>query len=273
MKSKRAASSFALALSVVLLVLACQPPPDDLDPVADISLQEIERGSKIFHVQCARCHGFNGAGSSAPTLQRAMLEHAKDDESLRHIIQFGIPGTEMPGSWVLTPPDIQSLAAYVRSLGKVEQKQVAGDAVAGKLIYLGKGGCPACHMIDGDGGSLGPDLSRVGARQSADFMQRTLLEPGFFKKPEEVSNTASGFVYNLVHEVKTNTGREILGMRVNEDAFTLQLRDAENNLHSLRKSELTEVNKIYGKSLMPSVKNSLSDKEAEDLLAYLVSLK
>jgi len=256
-----------------LVMFGCKPIEEDLVASGPATTEEIDRGSNIFHVQCARCHGFEGAGSSAPSLQRSSLEHATTDEMLQYIIKNGIPGTEMPGSWVLTPPDVHSVAAYVKSLGAVEQEEPTGDLAAGKLIYLGKGGCPACHIIDGEGGSLGPDLSRVGVRQSAEFIKRSLLEPGFFKKADVVANTASGFVHNLMLRVKTKSGQQITAMRINEDAFNLQLRDAENNYYSLRKKDLLEVEKMYETSLMPSVKNTLSENELEDLVAYLVSRK
>jgi len=36
-----------------------------------------------------------------------------------------------------------------------------GDERRGESLYR-KNGCPSCHMIDGKGGKLGPDLSRIG---------------------------------------------------------------------------------------------------------------
>ena len=74
-------------------------------------------------------------------------------------------------------------------------------------------------------------------------------------------------------EVITKGGKRYTGMRVNEDAFTLQLRDAQNQFYSFRKMDLVKMTKLYEKSLMPSVVGIFSETEIEDLLAYLVSLK
>lgn len=257
---------------------ACQPTvqeaaimPEKVD-ISSLTESELEKGFHLFKLQCARCHGMEGSGGNAPSLRRQNLVHAPDDLSLMTIIQGGIPGTEMPGTWLLTPPDVRLVAGYVRSLGKVKQVEVPGDQAAGKLLYEEKGACKLCHIVNGDGGSLGPDLSRVGGKRSAEFLRKMLLEPGFYKKEGEVANTANGFVQNLIFTVKTKAGKVVTGMRVNEDAFTLQLRDAANQFYSFQKKDLVEMKKEYEKSLMPSVKEVLSASEIDDLVAYLVSL-
>jgi mono/diheme cytochrome c family protein len=62
------------------------------------------------------------------------------------------------------------------------------------------------------------------------------------------------------------------GARVNEDTFTIQLRDSNNELHSYRKADLRQVEKEFGKSAMPSFKDRLSASDVNDLVAYLSSL-
>ena len=46
---------------------------------------------------------------------------------------------------------------------RAAQLVVAGDRDLGKQLFFGKGRCSGCHMIRGQGGLLGPDLSNVGA--------------------------------------------------------------------------------------------------------------
>ena len=62
-------------------------------------------------------------------------------------------------------------------------------------------------------------------------------------------------------------------IRVNEDPFTIQLRDPANRFHSFRKSDTKAIEKEFGKSLMPSYRGRLTDAETEDLVAYLASLR
>jgi hypothetical protein len=60
---------------------------------------------------------------------------------------------------------------------------------------------------------------------------------------------------------------------VNEDTQSLQLRDLSGTLHSYWKDELGEINYLFGKTPMPSVRALLNDAELNDLIAYLTTLR
>ncbi|MBI3263313.1 MAG: hypothetical protein HYZ58_09185 [Acidobacteria bacterium] len=81
-----------------------------------------------------------------------------------------------------------------------------------------------------------------------------------------------GFAEYLPVRVVTTDGREVRGMRVNEDSFTIQVRDARNRYHSFRKGDLRRLEKEFGTSLMPSYKDRLAGSDADDLVAFLASL-
>ena len=73
--------------------------------------------------------------------------------------------------------------------------------------------------------------------------------------------------------VITNDGRQLTGIRLNEDAFSIQIRDLSNQFHSFWKTELTDLTKEPGRSPMPSFRGRLSAEEIENLIAYLESLQ
>ena len=73
--------------------------------------------------------------------------------------------------------------------------------------------------------------------------------------------------------VVTRDGTRLSGLRVTEDAFTLQLRDATGRPHSLRKQALTLIDRRFGESIMPAVAGSLLPSELDDLVAYLSRLR
>jgi putative heme-binding domain-containing protein len=67
-------------------------------------------------------------------------------------------------------------AAYVRTLGRVPAAPVAGDARRGAAVYESSG-CTACHTIDGRGGILGPELTRIGALRGPRYLLEALVKP------------------------------------------------------------------------------------------------
>jgi putative heme-binding domain-containing protein len=157
---------------------------------------------------------------------------------------------------------MRQTAAYVRSLGKVPARPVPGNPARGAEIYRGKGNCAACHSIQGEGGVTGPDLAGIAARRSAAYLRESLVNP----------EAALPDGYLLV-TVVTKNGQRVTGRRVNEDSFSIQIRDDSGRSHSFWKYDLAQVDKQRGKSPMPSYKGQLSEDELTDLVAYLVSLK
>lgn len=75
----------------------------------------------------------------------------------------------------------------------------------------------------------------------------------------------------LVVRANARSGGEVRGIRVDEDAFWIHLRDAPGALHVLEKKDLTEVRREQTGTLMPSYSATLTARELDDLVAYLVT--
>lgn len=233
-----------------------------------------ESGEAIFHTYCAPCHGANGEGGRGANLRARRLAHAPDDAALAAVIANGIPGTQMPATR-MTAEESAALVAYVRGLGRSQTAAVAGDAANGQRLFEAKGKCFGCHTVGARGGRLGPDLTDIGARRGPAYLRTALVDP----QAEVPENFASyrKLIYTpdnfLWVRVVTHDGKQIAGVRVDEDTFTIQIRDARDRLYSFRKGELRELHKDWGKSPMPSYKGVFSDAELQDLVAYLASLQ
>lgn len=222
---------------------------------ADLAL-----GKKIFAGRCAGCHGPAGDGGKGANLAVAILPRSGDDRSLYRIIRYGLPETEMPGS-NLTPAEIWQVAAFVRTLGSVQGEVASGDPNRGRELVAGKAGCLRCHALGVEGGRLGPPLTDIGQRRGPAYLRERILDP----------SKAVPDQFRLV-ELKTNTGQSVSGIRLNEDGFSIQLRDLNGNLHSFWKQDLVEV-KEERRTLMPSYRGRLDDREVNDVVAYLAGLK
>jgi len=227
---------------------------------------DLARGEKLYLGHCALCHGTSGDGGRGAVLAQPKLRRATDDTTLVKVIAEGVPSTEMPGAWQMTENEVRQVAAFVKTLGRVPIKPVPGDPKNGEALYHSKGGCAACHGIKKDtgvaGGLSGPDLSDVGRRRSAAHLRTSLLDP-------ETDLPREFLQVRLV----TKDGRTITGVRLNEDTFSIQIRDLADRAHSFWKSDLAEIHKDRGKSPMPSYKGKFTDTELDDLVAYLASLR
>jgi cytochrome c oxidase cbb3-type subunit III len=66
-------------------------------------------------------------------------------------------------------------------------------------------------------------------------------------------------------------GETLRGIRLNEDTFTIQLKDMQGRICSFRKSELRGLKKLRNETPMPSYSSAFSSGGLEDLVAFLAS--
>lgn len=233
---------------------------------------ELDKGRLAFESHCTGCHGPKGEGGRGPTLAQPSLPRAGEDVDLLRIIQRGIPGTEMP-SVRLKTGEAPYLAAFVRSLGKVPQEPVKGDPVKGAELFNTKGACYTCHSLNGKGQAIGPDLTNIGQRRSPTFLRVSVVDPGA-QVPQSFNSVKTEYSMpdNFVFvQVKTKAGQEVAGIRVNENTFSIQLRDMTGALYSFHKAELAELKKNKGMSPMPSYAGVFTPAELDDVIAFLAS--
>jgi cytochrome c oxidase cbb3-type subunit 3 len=254
-------------LASVLAALVAAPTRSTAQSQADI-----EGGKQLFQGMCVQCHGAGGAGGEAPSLNRAKLNHAPDDAALADVISNGIPNTAMPRIRRFTENELRQLVAYVRSVGKVVEFRIPGDAKRGAAIYKNLA-CSSCHIVAGEGGNLGPDLTEIGLMRGAVYLREAIVDPGSSLPKGTLAVPSRGYAEYLPVRIVTREGGEVRGIRVNEDAFTIQVRDAAGKFYSLRKSELELLDKQTGMSMMPSLASRLTAPQLADLVAYLSSLR
>lgn len=217
-------------------------------------------GESLFEQNCVVCHGIGGKGGRGPTLARKKLSHAPDDESLREVIARGI-FPEMPPGTFLTDDDVLALADYVRWLGRNSEDLPHGDTTRGAYLFR-KNACIQCHIISGEGNGYGPELTDVGERRSTAYIRRAIQRPG----------TALPSEFKMVKLV-TNKGDTVEAIRVNEDSFSIQVKDTNGNFLSFRKSSIREFEYLKGMTPMPTFDSILSCTDIDDIVTYLESVR
>lgn len=255
---------FFAMLAIFLLCLAV--PVSAQSPLDQLSESDLVDGERLFRVHCARCHGIDGAGGEGSNLARPRLKYAADDVALITLLGEGIPGTGMPAIWTLNAEQATRVAGYVRTLGQLAEEEMPGDPERGATIYRTSGGCSACHIIAGHGIGIGPELTDVGDRRGLAYLRSSLVDPA------DAQSQTMGYQDYLTVRVRSLED-SVEGLRVNEDAFSIQVRDVSGTVHSFRKDELIEFEKIFAHSLMPEYGAVLPEKDMDDLISYLMSLR
>lgn len=219
-------------------------------------------GNPIFSSTCAGCHGLDGRGGErAPGIAGNAQAERLSDAQISDIISNGISGGGMPAFHSLTDEEVGALVRYVRTLqGKIETRTLPGDATQGREVFYGKGECSACHMISGQGGFLGPDLSSYGSEASADTILGAIVNPDRVVPAGYRSGVAT-----------TRDGTRVAGVIRNEDNFSLQMVTADGSFHFFEKSDLRKMEYPSGPLMPTNYRGRLSTGELNDLVSYLMS--
>jgi cytochrome c oxidase cbb3-type subunit III len=244
------------------------PSPTDGSPADKLTPEDIAMGKQLYAANCASCHGVDATGQLGPNLHGVVQR--RGEEGVFGIVRNGMGG--MPPIMSINDQRVRQVIGYLRTLGESGSTEAAtGDPANGKAVYEANG-CATCHTIGTQGGSVGPPLTAIGRSRAPKYLHSFLLDPGKnppsdMTLPERAANTG----YLLV-QVVTKDGREMTGIRVNEDTFTITLRDVAGHFYTYDKNTLKAIEPEPGKSVMPSYGN-LSAADLNDLVAYLASLK
>jgi len=250
-------------------------PAQDKNPFAgDANAAKV--GESQFRANCAFCHGLGARGGGrGPDLTRAQKKHGNADGDLFRTINQGVPGTAMPPNGAtqqgvgMTDDEIWQVITYIRRVQKKASAESGGNAAHGRELFFGSGACSTCHMVQGKGGRLGPDLTGTGSARSTEYLVESVRNPsrrlaqGLIEAMKEFSEE-----YATV-TVVDGSGQKFQGTILNEDNFTLQMIDTRDRLHLFEKDKLKSL-EISRESLMPAYdENMLPEKDLQDLIAFL----
>lgn len=254
------------------VTLAQQPTPEEpRKPPTPEQLAALAEGQAMFRGLCSGCHGGAGRGGKGPDLTDQRWIHGDKDEDIARVIREGVPKTTMKKlGESLKDEQIAKIIHYLRSLARAPgdstwQPYLKGDPEAGRKLFFdekGKAQCVKCHSVNREGGRVGPVLDRIANRRAPEYIMESILEPSKDIDPD----------YEAV-QVVTAKGIVIVGLRVNESNFSIQVREENGRFHSLLKNELDSVT-VMKKSLMPdNMAEVLTVKELHDLFAFLMKLE
>jgi putative heme-binding domain-containing protein len=163
----------------------------------------------------------------------------------------------------LLPINTESSSDAARTLRHWEPLLAKGSADRGRAIFFSpKTACATCHAVAGEGGTIGPDLTKVGAIRSGRDILESILFPS--------STFAQGY---QSFTIITMAGNDMQGIVARETTDGVLLRDASGTETPIRREQIREM-KPANVSIMPTgLEQAITRQEFADLLAFLQSLK
>lgn len=248
-----------MAMRLCLLLLAAVAlPAQHHNPRATAT--DAAAGAKIYRSHCADCHGLKGEGGKGPNISSGVYYHGSSDSSLFRNITEGIPGTAMPSSF-FSADQIWQVVTHLRALARAGSHSApAGDPQKGDALFRAKG-CFGCHIVRGEGGIHGPDLSFIGSQRPIEFLRQSIVEPD--------AHVAREF---WLTEVILENGTASSGFVMNEDTYYLQMLTRDKGLVTLPRKDFRKL-EVRKNSIMPSYKGKLTESELVHLISYLWTLQ
>ena len=249
-------------MPMVLLWLAAGAAAAAQGPVAKNPLEgnpdAIQAGMGLFRARCADCHGMDARGVRGPDLTQVWAS-GRTDDGLFQTLRNGVPGTEMPAFRRRGPPTTRSGRSWPTCARSRRRRRPIRRAATPRTAS----GCSAQRArlprVNGVGGRLGPDLSRIGigARPRACWCAGSAARVEDFRPGYEPVT------------VTPPNGQPIQGVKKNEDLFSVQIMDSRERIQGYLKDDVRAV--ANGKqSAMPVFgPDRLSESDLDDLLRYL----
>ena len=137
-----------------------------------------------------------------------------------------------------------------------------GNPEVGKAVFLGAGTCGKCHVVNGEGKGVGPNLSGVGAKLSREALYESILAPSA----------------GISHSYETWTalledGRSVTGMLVSQSPEQIVIKGADAIDVTILAGEVEQLIK-QPVSLMPAdLASTLSAEELVDVVTWMETLR
>jgi PQQ-dependent dehydrogenase (methanol/ethanol family) len=240
---------------------------------AGVSPADIAQATQDFNGTCAACHGENGGGGDrAPALNGNPHLRTLDVAGIEAIITGGQRG--MPPFPNLPKVEVARLAAWIHSMNISGLQSAPPEQIAaGEAYFYGAGGCSGCHMVHGQGGSSGPDLSAIAARSTRAEMEKWLDDPtSLMGSKSQPSCPGWAFCADFqwaVQDITLKNGEKLRGFARRRTEHEIALQTLDGKFRMLYEPEIASADQEK-RSYMPDFHGSADERR--NLLAYLGTL-
>lgn len=185
------------------------------------------------------------AGTADAKLTLDIVEAANETKAKRL--------TDLVKKYESAKPKDRPAAQFVEALE-------GGNARLGAEVFKTSAQCVQCHMINGVGGGVGPDLTKIGARLDRQKILESIVDPQ--------AVISEGFATIAVTDLK---GRSVTGIVIEETDALITLKEPDGNVVKVRKANVKS--RTAPGSAMPTMTEVIKAREIRDLVEYLSTLK
>ena len=148
-------------------------------------------------------------------------------------------------------------------LTELEPLLKSGDARRGRAVFFGaRAACSACHLVNDQGGRIGPDLSKIGAIRSGRDLLEAIVSPS--------SSFVRGYEPYLV---ASRDGRQYTGTLARESVEAIVLNTSEGAEVRIPRASIEELQQGRVSIMPQGLDTQLSREQLADLLSFLQSLR
>ena len=135
-----------------------------------------------------------------------------------------------------------------------------GDPGLGATVY--EDNCTDCHILNGEGGEVGPDLTGISAK-GLKFISEAILQP--------VKVLTKGFETYVAIDKE---GRQTVGLKTRDEAGEIDITKANGDVVTIAKADIKEIKIDDTKSIMPDdLSEAMTVKDYQDILSFLMLQK
>ncbi len=137
-----------------------------------------------------------------------------------------------------------------------------GNAARGKLVFETTGTCAKCHVVNGQGKEVGPNLSEIGSKLSREAMFESILYP------------SAGISHNYeTYQLLLDDGNTAQGILISQTPNEVSLKGNDAIVRTYKRSQIEQMEK-QNISLMPAdLQKVMTADELVDVVEYVSTLK
>jgi putative membrane-bound dehydrogenase-like protein len=137
-----------------------------------------------------------------------------------------------------------------------------GDVRQGEIVFATIGTCAKCHVVNGQGRDVGPNLSEIGAKLSRPAIYESILFPS-----AAISHNFAAYTVVLTN------GNVVTGLLVSRTADSIAVKGNDAITRTYKMSEVDEI-KEQSVSLMPAdLQKAMTADDLVNVVEYLTTLK